>query len=163
MTRFRALFAVRDHTSFGARGMTLIELLVGMAVLSVLSTLLLPYMVDRLGEVKVQRAIVELRLLGGEIEAHATELGALPRSLDELSRPTGLDPWGNAYQYLPSTDRSWRSKSRRDRFLVPINSDFDLYSSGPDGESPTPLTAKSSRDDIVRADDGAFYGRASDF
>jgi general secretion pathway protein G len=143
--------------------MTLIELLVGMAILSVLAALLLPYMVDRLGEVKVQRAIVELRLLGGEIEAHAAELGALPRSLDELSRPAGLDPWGNPYQYLSSTDRSWRGKSRRDRFLVPINSDFDLYSSGPNGESQTPLTAKSSRDDIVRADDGAFYGRASEF
>jgi len=46
---------------------------------------------------------------------------------------------------------------------VPINSDFDLWSMGPDGKSVPPLTAKASRDDIVRANDGTFYGWASDY
>jgi len=46
---------------------------------------------------------------------------------------------------------------------VPINTDFDLYSMGPDGRSAPPLTAKHSRDDIVRANDGAFIGLASDY
>ena len=52
---------------------------------------------------------------------------------------------------------------RKDRFLVPINSDYDLYSMGKDRESIAPLTAKKSHDDIVRANDGAFVGLASDF
>lgn len=52
---------------------------------------------------------------------------------------------------------------RKDRFLVPINSDFDLYSMGKDRETVAPLTAKKSHDDIVRANDGAFVGLASDF
>lgn len=52
---------------------------------------------------------------------------------------------------------------RKDRFQVPINSDFDLYSSGPDGQSRGPLSAPVSRDDILRANDGAFYGVAEDF
>jgi hypothetical protein len=39
----------------------------------------------------------------------------------------------------------------------------DLYSSGKDGESRTPLTARPSRDDIVVARDGAFVGLATDF
>ena len=54
-------------------------------------------------------------------------------------------------------------KPRKDRFLVPINSDYDLYSMGKDRESIAPLTAKKSHDDIVRANDGAFVGLASDF
>jgi general secretion pathway protein G len=52
---------------------------------------------------------------------------------------------------------------RKDRFLVPINSDYDLYSMGPDGESRAPLQAEPSRDDVIRGGDGAFIGLASDF
>ena len=47
--------------------------------------------------------------------------------------------------------------------VVPINSDFDLYSMGEDGKSKSPLTAKPSHDDIVRANDGAFIGLATDY
>jgi general secretion pathway protein G len=54
-------------------------------------------------------------------------------------------------------------QARKDRFLVPINSDYDLYSMGPDGMSASPLTAKISQDDIIRASDGLFIGRACDF
>jgi general secretion pathway protein G len=52
---------------------------------------------------------------------------------------------------------------RKDRFLVPINSDYDLYSMGPDGASTPPLTAKASHDDIIRASDGAYVGVAENF
>ena len=53
--------------------------------------------------------------------------------------------------------------ARKDRFLVPINSDFDLYSMGKDGQSVSPLTAQKSHDDIIRANDGGYYGLASNF
>jgi len=53
--------------------------------------------------------------------------------------------------------------ARKDRFLVPINSDFDLYSMGKDGQSVGPLTAQKSHDDIIRANDGGYYGLASNF
>ncbi len=52
---------------------------------------------------------------------------------------------------------------RKDRFLVPINSDYDLYSMGPDGQTSEPLTVPLSRDDIVRASDGAYVGVAENF
>jgi general secretion pathway protein G len=47
--------------------------------------------------------------------------------------------------------------------VVPINSDYDLYSMGKDGESVPPLTARASRDDVIRANDGAYIGLASEF
>lgn len=53
--------------------------------------------------------------------------------------------------------------ARKDRFLVPINSDYDLYSMGPDGDSMPALQTQVSRDDIIRASDGAFYGIAENF
>ncbi len=52
---------------------------------------------------------------------------------------------------------------RKDRFLVPLNSDFDLYSKGPDRKSVPPLTAEASRDDIIRANDGGYIGLASEY
>lgn len=52
---------------------------------------------------------------------------------------------------------------RKDRNLVPINSDFDLYSVGRDGESVGALTAKKSHDDVIRANDGSFVGLAVRF
>lgn len=55
------------------------------------------------------------------------------------------------------------AQPRKDRFLVPINSDYDLYSVGPDGASAAPLTAATSRDDIIRASDGAYVGVAVNF
>jgi len=54
-------------------------------------------------------------------------------------------------------------QARKDRFLVPLNSDYDLYSKGQDGESVAPLTAAKSRDDIIRANDGGFIGLASEY
>ena len=54
-------------------------------------------------------------------------------------------------------------KARKDHFLHPINTDFDLYSMGPDGKSTAPLTAKISQDDIIRANDGGFVGLAAHY
>lgn len=53
--------------------------------------------------------------------------------------------------------------ARKDRFLVPINSDFDIYSMGQDKDTVAPLNPPKSRDDIIRASDGGFYGLAKNF
>jgi general secretion pathway protein G len=54
-------------------------------------------------------------------------------------------------------------KARKDRFLVPLNTDYDLYSDGPDGKTASPITAAPSQDDIIRASDGSYVGVAADF
>ena len=71
------------------------------------------------------------------------------------------DPWGHAYQYLNHATAKGKGAFRKDKRIVPINTDYDLYSMGKDGQSVAPLTAKASRDDIVRANDGRFVGLAS--
>ena len=50
--------------------------------------------------------------------------------------------------------------ARKDRFLHPLNSTYDLYSVGKDGKTVAALTAKASKDDIIRANDGGFIGLA---
>ena len=64
---------------------------------------------------------------------------------------------------LDVATRGTKDRRRLDRFLRPLNSGYDLFSSGPDGESASPLTSRSSRDDIVRARNGLFVGVAEDF
>ena len=46
--------------------------------------------------------------------------------------------------------------------MNPLNTDFDLYSMGPDGQTQKQLTAAKARDDIVRAGNGGFIGKAED-
>ena len=52
------------------------------------------------------------------------------------------------------------AKPRKDRFLVPLNTYYDLYSKGKDGDTDEDLQADKSRDDIIRANDGGYIGLA---
>jgi general secretion pathway protein G len=52
---------------------------------------------------------------------------------------------------------------RKDRFGVVLNTDFDLYSMGKDRQSTDSLSTPNSHDDILRANDGAYVGLASNF
>ena len=54
-----------------------------------------------------------------------------------------LDPWGTPYQYTRIDGGSApKGKLRKDHFMVPVNTDFDLYSMGKDKNSQAPFTAK---------------------
>ncbi|MFB3081339.1 MAG: hypothetical protein ACE1Y1_06150, partial [Nitrosomonadaceae bacterium] len=83
-------------------------------------------------------------------------------SLTDVNMNLLLDPWSAPYEYL-NLDGAPIGQVRKDQALVPINSDYDLFSKGPDGASTAPLTAANSRDDIVRANNGSFIGIASDY
>jgi general secretion pathway protein G len=89
-----------------------------------------------------------------------------PQSLSQVGYGTYLDPWGSPYQYLDIQEaekKGNKDKPRKDRWVHPINTDYDLYSMGADGASVPPLTAQQSRDDVVRANNGAYIGLASEF
>jgi len=109
-------------------------------------------------ETAIKRVIVDLQTLQFQIDVYERLHERLPDTLDDIQGGNRFDHWGHPYEYLPNTSKSWNGKSRKDHNLVPLNSDYDLYSVGPDGESRPPLTAKASRDDIVRSDDGRYIG-----
>ena len=52
---------------------------------------------------------------------------------------------------------------RKDGKINALNTDYDLYSVGADGESVAPLSASASKDDVIRALNGGFIGLASNF
>jgi general secretion pathway protein G len=150
----------------GRKGLTLIELLSVLTIIATLAGIAMPKMRETIYVAQVAKAIGDLRVIGQEIDAVVAGGGALPADLSAIGRGGWLDPWGNPYQYLPfpvGKGGGAPGGARKDRFLVPINSEYDLYSMGRDGKSVPPLTAATSRDDIVRANDGGFIGLASKY
>ena len=147
------------------KGFSLIELIVAVAIVAVLATIAIPSYRQYIQRIDIQTAITDLQVISAAIERYQIVNGSFPASLSvlKLSADQLIDPWGNSYQYLDVSIQANRGKVRKDKNLVPINNDFDLYSLGKDGKSVSPLTAASSRDDIIRANNGNFYGLASDY
>jgi general secretion pathway protein G len=143
--------------------MTLLELMLAIAVLAVLATISVASYKRYVDRVKVNSAIADIGQIQLLINKYRLDRDALPTTLADAGLGGKLDPWGNPYEYLDFTGLKGNGQVRKDRNLVPINSDYDLYSKGPDGDSRPPLTAKASRDDIVRANDGAFIGKGEDY
>lgn len=144
-----------------ARGLTLVEFMLVVGMLGVLLALGFSGWKawrDRVDTATAQGQIIAMSVA---IDAHYEDTGSLPANLDAVGFGGSTDPWGNPYVYLDLT--STKGKARKDHSLVPLNSDYDLYSKGPDGQSASPLTAKSSRDDILRANNGRFVGPASQY
>jgi general secretion pathway protein G len=146
------------------RGFTLVELLTTIGVLAALAALMLPQFAGYRLQAQIAKAISDLRTLDTSVQLYKITNGAFPSSLSELANGSIQDAWGQSYQYLKiEGNTKAKGSARKDKFLVPINSDFDLYSMGPDTKTAAPLTAKASQDDIIRANDGRYIGRASDY
>ena len=146
------------------RGFTLVELLIVLIIIMILSAMAIPNLMAALYAARVARAVGDINAIEADLEAYAaSNSGNLPNSLASISRGNMLDPWGHPYQYLNFATAKGKGAFRKDKFLVPLNSDYDLYSMGRDGLSKPPITAKASQDDILRANDGSFVGLASQY
>jgi general secretion pathway protein G len=148
-----------------SRGFTLVEVGISLAIAAVLGVMSLPAYDAYLERTRTRTAILDIRRLETLIEAYELQWEAYPATLAEVDADHWRDPWGTPYRYLRIHGGGLKGKGqlRKDKFLNPLNSDFDLYSSGPDGDSKGPLNAKASRDDVLRANNGGFVGRAEDF
>lgn len=145
-------------------GFTLIELLVVTTLLGVLASIALSEFSKYRDRARVTRAAAEIRGIEKDIIAYALEKGNLPGSFADIGSIILSDPWGNAYVYVrldvPSPSAAPRS------WVDPLNTDFDLYSKGPNGTSTEPSIANTSQngyDDVVRADNGSFVGSAEQY
>ncbi len=145
------------------KGMTLLELVIVIAIIGILAAISVPYYYSYIDRARYVRVIENLRLIDLECIAFHIQFDRYPNTLAEIGLGGMTDPWENPYQYLNIATATGNGKLRKDHNNVPVNNDFDLYSMGRDGKSVSPFTAKASRDDIVRANDGNFFGRVSDY
>lgn len=147
------------------QGMGLIDLMLAVIIASLLMAVAVPAYDQFIDRARVARAIGDIGSISIAIERFGIKNnGRLPNSLNELLMDVPFDPWGAPYQYLNIVAAGpGNGAFRKDGKLNPLNSDFDLFSVGADGESMGPLSAAKSRDDIVRANNGAFIGLGEDY
>lgn len=148
-----------------SNGFGLIELVVTLVVASMLVTLAIPSYQAYVTRAKVSAAMGDIAKLSLAVESfRLNNNDRIPLTLEEMGVQVPLDPWGQPYEFLniPAAGGGVGAL-RKDGKLNPLNTDFDLFSVGKDGESAGPLSAKQSRDDIVRANNGAFIGLGEDY
>ncbi|MBU2498645.1 MAG: prepilin-type N-terminal cleavage/methylation domain-containing protein [Proteobacteria bacterium] len=144
------------------KGFTLIELMITLAIMMTLGAIAISTYSGFIKKTKIVTAINEIRTIAREIDLYREDNGALPLSLDDIGKGSLRDPWGNPYQYV-NFDTEPKGKWRRDRNMNPINTYYDLWSNGPDGEFQKQVSTPKSLDDIIRARDGNFIDVAAKF
>jgi len=136
---------------------------VAVAVIAVLAAIAFPSYESYIQKTKITAAETDIMKIASLIGRYITVNNTPPPDLATIGADAMLDPWGNPYVYLSFTGLNGKGQMRKDKNLVPINTQFDLYSTGADGRSRPPLTAAVSRDDVIMANDGNFIGLASDY
>ena len=110
-----------------ASGFTLIEIMVGIVILGILASLVVPAIMERPDYARQAAAKQDIRTIVGALNIYRLDNFDYPNTLDELV--TGQrrylervpkDPWGRDYQYEKGGHRGSGTK-------------FDLYSYGVDG------------------------------
>lgn len=147
------------------QGFGLVDLMIAVVILSLLTAVAVPSYKQFVVRAKNARAIGDVGSISIQIDRFRLKNNnQLPNSLNELNMDIPLDPWGMPYQYLNiATAGPGVGGLRKDSHMNPLNSDYDLYSSGDDEESRAPLSNALSRDDIVRANNGAFIGLGENY
>lgn len=121
----------------GARGFTLLELLVVLVILGLLASLVGPQVLKQLGSSKTKTAVLQIEELSSALDLYRLEVGGYPKSSKGLraliEKPSDApnwngpyltkkvirkDPWGFEYHYVFPGE----------------NGEFDLFSLGADDQ-----------------------------
>ena len=145
------------------RGFTIVEIIVVLLVAALVVVAGFRGVQGYIQKVQRTEAIMTIGEISDAIRKQEKVNGALPATLAAAGFGSRVDPWGFAYQYINLATGTGNGIARKDKNLSPLNSDFDLYSLGPDGVTAAQLSNSASRDDVVRARDGAFIGLAEEF
>lgn len=157
------LITIKKHTRLTpSAGFTLIEVILAVAIIGILASVAFPAYKNYQEKAKVQVAVTDISKMSDTINSYWLDAREYPETLVEIGLGTKLDPWGNPYRYL-NLDKNGNGGARRDKNLNPLNTDFDLYSTGKDGATKLPISQKDSLDDVLRINDGKFVDLASKF
>lgn len=170
----------RSKGSIGTGGgFTIIEVVIVLAIVGILAAIAVPAYTNYINRSRVDLCIRNIRLFEHCIKKFELDNMRLPNNLGELGpvslldengkqntqTPPHLDPWGNPYKYLNLTTDNppHYPNARRDKNNHPLSSDYDLFSMGADGDFVKQVNMSFSKDDIIRASNGAYVGLGAKF
>jgi len=152
-----------NHRKNHSTGFTLVELLTVMAAVAILVAIAVPSYKSIMEKKNLSKVIEDLNQIATAVEQKYYSADSYPASLAEIGLGGMKDPWGRAYYYVNLKDPANQNLARKNGSLQPVNSDFDLYSAGADGETAASFSNSISEDDIVRANSGGYFGFVKDY
>jgi len=138
-SHLQKLFARKAN--LGARGMTLIEIMVVVFILGLIATVVAVNVADSATNAEISKARLDIKGLEQGLDMYRLKKGRYPTtseglqvlySSNTLKGTLSKDPWGNDYVYLYPGQKNPKG--------------FDLMSYGPDGNP-------GGGDDITNSDD----------
>jgi len=142
------------------RGFSLTELLIVLAIIMVIAGIATPNLVAAIDQARVARAVGDINAIEIDITEYQITNATYPNTLADVGRSAMLDPWGSPYQYFNHLTSTGNGILRKDQFLIAVNSDYDLYSMGKDGQTAASITSGTGRDDVIRGTNGGYVGPA---
>jgi general secretion pathway protein G len=138
------------HASANQRGITLIEVILVAGIIGVLTSIALPSYRQYVERAEVSTALSDIEMIQLKIVRYIASGNANPpANLGTIGLGDKKAPWGNKYEYLSHSGVKGKGSFRKYKSLAPINSDYDLYSKGKDGETQKSVVVKASHDDIL--------------
>ena len=156
---------IHNATGITQKGFTLVEFSIAILVAVLVIGTATPAYMYLVNKARTNKTIDEIRNMQRDINRYERKNNRYPNSLLEIYPQHPSDPWGNLYQYLNIKNASNPNliNPRTDNNFRKLNVDYDLYSTGPDALSLSPIGASESQDDIVRGDNGDYIGLAREF
>ena len=153
----------RHHGSGYLWGFSAVEILIAVAILALLMAIAVPAYENYTDKKNITIAKADIVEIQAAIDKFYISNNRFPDSLADIGKDSMKDPWNTSYFYTNVSKAKNKGNVRKDKNLTPVNSDYDLYSAGKDKQTKLPFTAKDSRDDIVRCNNGAYIGLAEDY
>lgn len=136
--------------------------MIAVLIVGILAAVAMPYYGNYRNRVNTLQAANDI--VGNEavVELYLATNKTLPTSWTDIPQARRTDPWGRPYVYY-DIQANGKGGARKDHALNPLNTDYDMYSVGPDGVSKSQITQKDSVDDVLRASNGTYVGIAAGF
>jgi len=151
-----------DRNAVG--GFTLIEVMVAIAIIGVLMAVALPGYQNFVDKGRVAETSAAMLEIQNNIEIYIAKNNSIPPSLEALGVTLEKDKWGNDFIYVPIEGHPENySVARASSHVVVLNEDYDLWSPGKDGLSSRVISHNLAQDDIIRANNGKYFGIAEDY